>query len=144
MIETYYTKEHGYNPFLIRKGWQVAQLNYTPEQDVKNIIRLDRHNLTDEVFILLRGDAVLVAAEVKDNGIEYYMEKLEPMVTYNIPSKVWHNIAMREDCEIIIVERANTHIDDFEHLDLELSEIQNFRKKVIACFQPETKITTNL
>ena len=28
MIEAYYCKEKGYHPFLIRDGWQVAQLNY--------------------------------------------------------------------------------------------------------------------
>lgn len=144
MIETYYTKNHGYHPFLIRNGWQVAQLNYTPEQDIQNITRLDRHNQTDEAFILLRGDAVLVAAEVHEHGMEYHMEHLKPMVTYNIPRTVWHNIVMRENCEIIIVEKSNTHIDDFEHFDLEPSELQVFRSKVIACFETETKIATNL
>ncbi|WP_242202033.1 sugar porter family MFS transporter [Aestuariivivens insulae] len=143
MIETYYTNGQGYSPFLIREGWQVAQLNFMPEQDIKNITRLDRHNLTDEAFILLKGKAVLVAAEIHDRGIEYHMELLKPMVTYNIPKKVWHNIVMKKDCEIIIVEKSNTHIDDFEHYDLGPSELELFRKKVKEHFQTETKITTN-
>ena len=48
MIETYQIKENGYHPFLIREGWQVAQLNYMPEQHIDNITRLDVHHLTDE------------------------------------------------------------------------------------------------
>ena len=30
MIETYFHSGEGYNPFLVREGWQVAQLNYLP------------------------------------------------------------------------------------------------------------------
>lgn len=30
MIEVYYHEKEGYNPFFIREGWQIAQLNYQP------------------------------------------------------------------------------------------------------------------
>ena len=61
-LEKYEIKESGYHPFLIRDGWQVAQLNFDINQEVENIKKLDIHNHTDEVFILLKGTAVLITA----------------------------------------------------------------------------------
>ena len=63
LIEKYSYKGEGYDPFLIRNNWQVAKLNYMPGQGLTDIIKIDKHSETDEVFILLKGIAVLIAAE---------------------------------------------------------------------------------
>lgn len=118
LIEQYQISDNGYHPFLIRDGWQVAQLNYMPEQEIGNIEKLDIHHLTDEVFILLKGIAVLIGAKINGNEVIFEVELLKPNITYNIPLGTWHNIAMRKDCEIIIVEKSNTHEGDFEFFQL--------------------------
>lgn len=118
LIEQYQISDNGYHPFLIRDGWQVAQLNYMPEQEISNIEKLDIHHLTDEVFILLKGIAVLIGAKINGNEVIFEVELLKPNITYNIPLGTWHNIAMRKDCEIIIVEKSNTHEGDFEFFQL--------------------------
>jgi mannose-6-phosphate isomerase-like protein (cupin superfamily) len=118
LIEQYRIVDKGYHPFLIRDGWQVAQLNYTPEQKIGNIEKLDIHHLTDEVFILLKGKAVLIGATIIGEDVMFVAELMKPNVTYNIPADTWHNIAMRMDCEIIIVEKSNTHERDFEFFPL--------------------------
>ena len=118
LIEQYQIKENGYHPFLIRDGWQVAQLNYMPEQEIGNIQKLDIHHLTDEVFILLKGKAVLISAEIKGNEVKFEVELMKPNITYNIPVDTWHNIAMSTDCEIILVEKSDTHFGDFEFFQL--------------------------
>jgi hypothetical protein len=41
---------------------------------------------------------------------------------YNIPKGVWHNIAMEEGSEVLIAEKSNTHIADFEHFALSSSK----------------------
>ena len=81
LIEQYHTTENGYHPFLIRDGWQVAQLNYMPEQEIENIKKLDVHHFTDEVFILLKGNAVLITAKIEGDEIEFDMEKMQPNIT---------------------------------------------------------------
>ena len=43
-------------------------------------------------------------------------------VTYNIPVNLWHNIAMDQDTEIIIVEKSNTHLADFVYRKLSKKE----------------------
>ena len=135
MIETYQIKENGYHPFLIRDGWQVAQLNYMPEQHIDNITRLDVHHLTDEAFILLKGSAVLIAASVVNGEVDFEMELMRANVTYNIPQGAWHNIAMAEGCETIIIEKSNTHVSDFEHFGLNDAQINELRSKVKVLFR---------
>jgi len=135
MIESYTITDNGYHPFLIRDGWQVAQLNYMPEQDIDNITRLDVHNETDEVFILLQGHAVLIAAAVKGKEVTFEMQLLEPNKTYNIPKRLWHNIAMTEECRLIIVEKSNTHVSDFEHHDLTVEQCKEMRSRVYELYE---------
>ncbi|MBT8313275.1 MAG: hypothetical protein KJP26_02340 [Maribacter sp.] len=118
LIEQYQISDNGYHPFLIRDGWQVAQLNYMPEQEIGNIEKLDIHHFTDEVFILLKGKAVLIGATINGNDVRFEVEVMKPNSIYNIPVDTWHNIAMSMDCEIIIVEKSNTHEGDFEFFPL--------------------------
>ncbi|APY11570.1 hypothetical protein BWZ22_10105 [Seonamhaeicola sp. S2-3] len=139
VIEQYKVEGNGYHPFLIREGWQVAQLNYMPEQHIDNIKKLDVHFLTDEVFILLKGEAVLIGAKIEDGNVVFETELLKTNITYNIPANTWHNIAMKEGSEIIIVEKSNTHISDFEFFQLNKAQITELKQKVAACFNNQQK-----
>lgn len=130
LIEKYRHAGTGYNPFLINRGWQVAQLNYMTEQDLLNIDKMDRHLLTDEVFVLLKGNAILIAASLSNETFEFEYTRMEEGVTYNIPKTVWHNIAMTPGAEVIIIEKDNTHLGDFEYQPLSERERQELRKKV--------------
>ncbi|MBT8300179.1 MAG: hypothetical protein KJO63_02495 [Maribacter sp.] len=118
LIEQYQISDNGYHPFLIRDGWQVAQLNYMPEQEIGNIEKLDIHHLTDEVFILLNGKAVLIGATINGDDVKFEVEVMKPNITYNVPVNTWHNIAMGMGSEVIIVEKSNTHEGDFEFFQL--------------------------
>jgi len=118
LIEKYKETAEGYHPFIIRDGWQVAQLNYDDNQLVENISKLDVHHKTDEVFVSLKGKAVLITAAIIKNEPAFEIELMKPGITYNIPQGVWHNIAMRKGSEVLIVEKSDTHLGDFEFYDL--------------------------
>ena len=118
MIEKYKYEEKGYFPCLITEKWQAAILNFAEEQDAKNIDKIEKHTQTDEIFVLLHGNAVLIAADVCDNEILFETEVLEKGVIYNIPRDVWHNIAMDKDAKIFICENSNTHLNDCTYLQL--------------------------
>ena len=64
MIERYYHEGDGYDPFLIREGWQVAQLNYQVMNGFDSIDKVEAHRETDEVFVLVKGRAILIAANL--------------------------------------------------------------------------------
>ena len=118
MVEKYDINEKGYHPFIIKEGWQLAKLNYTKEQDIDEITQLDVHLKTDEVFVAIAGKAVLIAAEIVDNEPRFELEPMKINQIYNIPRGVWHNIAMEKGSEVLIAEKSNTHIADFEHFVL--------------------------
>ena len=114
LIENFKVNEDGFHPFMISDGWQVAQLNYMEEQHINNIKKVDVHYQTDEVFVLLEGKAVLIAVVFDGDNPIFEMELMKRNITYNIPKNRWHNIAMEEGSKVLIVEKSNTHLGDYE------------------------------
>lgn len=139
LIEKYQHTDNGYNPFLIRGGWQVAVLNYAPAESAEAIDKLDIHHKTDEAFMLIDGDVVLIAAAVSDSGIEYDMVKMEKGIVYNIPKNVWHKIAMREGSGVYIVENADTHVSDFEFYPLSEEQRMTLCSKIYIAFNGKNR-----
>jgi hypothetical protein len=133
MIETYFHSGEGYNPFLIREGWQVAQLNYLPGCGLDDIDKVEVHKNTDEVFILVRGHAVLIEAEPDKTPVSFHCINMDCGVTYNVQAGTWHNIAMEKDVEIIIVEKSNTHLHDCTYNPLD----QESRTRLYAMIKSE-------
>ncbi len=133
-IEKYSNSSEGYHPFLIREGWQIAQLNYCDAQHIDNINKLDVHNHTDEVFILLKGKVALIVAKFIDDLPVFQVELMQPNITYNIPQNTWHNIAMEKDSEVLIVEKSNTHLSDFQYHYLDNQKIKELNKLVTDVF----------
>lgn len=114
LIEEYSHSKEGYNPYLIGSKWQVAQLNYEPGLAPNAIKKIDVHHHTDETFLLMAGQAVLIAAEIQQKRMHYEVINMKPKVLYNIPKGCWHNIALSTDAEILITEDADTHLGDYE------------------------------
>lgn len=115
MILSYLHEDEGYNPYLIDKDWQVAQLNFEKGQGFYDLKKVDKHSKTDEAFILKKGVAVLIAAEVKGENVRFETVKMLEGILYNIPKGIWHNIALSGDAEVFIIENSNTHLADFEY-----------------------------
>jgi mannose-6-phosphate isomerase-like protein (cupin superfamily) len=130
LIETYATTEEGYHPFLIREGWQVAKLNYIESQHINYIDKIEVHHQTDEVFVLLKGKAVLITVTIIEGVLTFSTELMLPQITYNIPKNVWHNIAMEKGSEVLIVEQSNTHLHDVDFLNLNIAQQQDLKYKV--------------
>ena len=92
--------------------WIVAVLNYAARFDERNIIDLERHNLTDETFVLFSGSATLIVGE---NGERV---RMEPLKIYNVRAGAWHNIFVSPDARVLVVENADTSKGNTEYLDL--------------------------
>jgi hypothetical protein len=131
LIETYYAKEHGYHPFFIREHWQVAQLNYMPDLSFSTIERLEQHQHTDEIFVLTKGIAILIAAVIKNNYVSFECTRMQRGVTYNIPVNTWHTIAMDLDAEIMIVEKSNTHLSDCHYYPLSEPDKDKLKDQIL-------------
>ncbi len=111
----------GYSRVVNGAKWTVASLNYAERFDERNIVDLERHNLTDETFVLLCGEATLLIGESAERV------KMEPLKFYNVRAGIWHNITVTPGTRVLVAENADTSKDNTDYFDLETRRV--FRKR---------------
>lgn len=129
-IEIYRWEKEGYNPLILSDNWQVALLNWEPLFNRENLDEIERHNETDEVFVLLSGWSILF---VRPEGESLEAVDMEPGVLYNVPKGIWHNLVASRDAAFLIVENRDTHLNDTEIRPIEAGELEmldGFLKKM--------------
>ncbi len=97
--------------------WFVGIKNYKPANDVSNLECLERHLLTDEVFVLLEGECVLAVAEPAAE-LNVKIVKMEKNKVYCVKLGIWHTTILNRECKMILVENRNTGEDNSEILNL--------------------------
>ena len=110
-LEMHQWDQEGYQPLVFFAGWQVALLNWEPVFDLQNLGEIERHCHTDEVFVLLKGKAVLFTIDAEGN---LNAEDMLPNTIYNVTQGSWHNLISTRDAAWIIVENRDTHLGDTE------------------------------
>lgn len=124
-IIEYSYNDPGYLTLMRYQSWRVAFLNYIDELKPENISYFEAHHMTDEVFVLLEGSAILFYLE--DGKVMHV--KMEKNKVYNVKKDVYHTHALSIDCKLLIVEEENTSeansskIYTDEKMRLVLSEI---------------------
>ncbi len=98
--------------------WMVGIKNWKPANDMAGIDCLERHNETDELFILLSGGCTLLSAEEGPGGLVLEATRMEPMKVYNIPRGLWHNTVTTKEVKLILVEDSATGAANSEVLPL--------------------------
>ena len=101
----------GYNATMHFDTWRVAFLNFAERFDV--IDKLERHMLTDEVFVLLQGKAALLIGE------KAQVVPMEPGKIYNVKQGEWHNVKVTPDAKLLIVENHDTGKDNSEYMPID-------------------------
>lgn len=109
-VEVYDYNGKNYHTAMRFGDWRVAYLNHGDIFMEENFERVERHNETDEVFVLLCGKAALIIGE-ELNRIE-----MEPHKLYNVPKGVWHHIFTSEGAGVLIVENENTGKENTDYL----------------------------
>jgi len=84
---------------------------------------MQRHNETDEVFVLLSGRCILFVGEGAETIERVYAEPLVPGQVYNVKQAVWHTHTLSKDAKVLVVENRDTTYDNSPFIDL--SEIQH-------------------
>jgi ureidoglycolate hydrolase len=109
--------------------WMVGVKNWKPANDVANIDCLERHNETDELFILLAGSCVLLSANEKPGGgLALSATRMEPGRVYSIPRTLWHNTVTSKDVKLILVEDSSTGAKNSDVVQLDAAQIAAARK----------------
>jgi hypothetical protein len=108
LIEIKEYKGEGYMPLVDFETWRVAVLKYCDELLPENITAFQRHDESDEVFVLLQGNCTLFIADGKEKVGTIYQESMEPLKLYNIKKSTWHSHTLSKDAVVLIVENVNT------------------------------------
>jgi hypothetical protein len=115
----------GFRPLVEFESWIVALMNWEPRFDLTGIGDIERHNETDEVFVLTDGLSVLFI--VGDNGLQVF--DMKPGVIYNVTKGTWHSVIGNKDTTWLIVESSSTSRTNTEHRQLSKGEIESLKEQ---------------
>jgi hypothetical protein len=114
LIEVCEFREPGYRPLVDFGAWRVAVLNALEELLPENIPWFQKHEETDEVFVLLSGRCVLYAVEgeVPEGGTidsgRIRAVDLEAMKLYTVKRGVYHSHALEPGSTVLVIENRDT------------------------------------
>ena len=134
LVEIVEYNDEGNAPVIDFESWRVARTNYSKQADKENIITLGRHYLTDEVFVLLEGKAVLIVASGQDEAKHIHCINIEKIKLYNVKKNVLHALVTAKDAKLCIVENRNTAIENSQVIKLRDDQIQYIKKEICKLF----------
>lgn len=118
MLEIHEFNGEGYKPLIDYGAWRVAILRYIDELIPDRIERVERHNETDEVFVLLFGQAILFIGEGESEIEKLHPVVMEPGKMYNVKRSAWHVAVLSHDASILLVENCDTSIKNTDYAPL--------------------------
>ncbi len=102
----------GYLPLIDYGAWRVAILRSIDELLPQNLGKMQRHDETDEVFVLLAGRCILFIGEGKERVTEIHAQDMEPLKLYNVKRGCWHTHTLSHDATVLIVENRDTAVSN--------------------------------
>ena len=126
LLEVKQYSGEGYRPLIDFGTWRVAILRWEPSMEPDKITFMERHTQTDEVFVLLHGQATLILGGNSSQVDGIYPQKLEGCNFYNVKQNAWHTVLLSQDASILIVEEKNTGEENTEYCGLS----EDFRKLI--------------
>lgn len=122
-MEIWEHREPGFQPLVRFEGWRVALYNFTGGMGRENIGYMERHNRTDEVFVLLQGECSLYVGEGTEPAEKIRLIPMEPRKLYNVKKSVWHNVAGKPGSTLLIVENADTSSDNTDRIGIAADQL---------------------
>ena len=123
-------REHnsvGYLPLIDYGTWRVAILRFIDELLPQNLGKMQRHDETDEVFVLLAGRCILFVGEGTKQVSEIYAQDMEPLKLYNVKRGCWHTHTLSADASVLIVENRDTTTHNSPRIPLD----KNQRERIV-------------
>jgi hypothetical protein len=114
----------GYQPLIDYGQWRVAILRYIDELLPENIGKMQRHNETDEVFVLLSGRCILFLSEGDESVGAVHAQDMQPLKLYNIKRGAWHTHTLDEAASVLIVENRDTTSANSPEVELNAAQRQ--------------------
>lgn len=110
LLEIKQYKDEGYMPLIDYESWRVAVLKYCDELLPENINKFQKHDESDEAFVLLQGNCTLFIGDGNEKVGNIYHKTMELLKVYNIKKSTWHSHTLSKDAVVLIVENSNTRL----------------------------------
>ncbi len=108
LLEVHACGDEGFHPQVDFGHWRVALLNYIDHLLPENLKDMQRHDETDEVFVLMKGRCILFLGDGQDEADEIHATDMIPHTVYNVKRGTWHNHTLSEDASVLVVENLGT------------------------------------
>jgi hypothetical protein len=108
----------GYKPLIDYGTWRVAILRYIDELLPENNSKMQRHDETDEVFVLLEGHCILFIGEGNKRITRIRAVDMDPLKVYNVKRSCWHSHTLSEDATVLIIENRDTSAKNSSEIEL--------------------------
>jgi mannose-6-phosphate isomerase-like protein (cupin superfamily) len=124
-VEVFDWEGQGFRPLVEFGSWLVALMNWEPRFDPTGVGDVERHNETDEVFVLTRGRSLLFIA----NGDDIQVLDMQPGIIYNVTKGAWHSVIGTKETTWLIVESNKTSSENTDHRHLTTNELDALRNQ---------------
>ncbi len=108
LLEILTHKEPAFHSLVNFQTWKVAVLNFIDHLLPHNLTNMQRHDETDEVFVLLKGRCILFIGDGKEDPGTIHPVDMEPLKIYNVKKGTWHNHTLTRDASVLVVENRDT------------------------------------
>ena len=129
LVESGSCFEQKFQPVIETSGWRVAVLRQCGQVYPHCFQQVERHNKTDEVFILTAGKADLIIVEENAGKMIPHVLPMGLNVAYNVKQSVWHHVLLSADAHIFLFERADTSTENSDYLTLDPDVQEAIRRK---------------
>jgi ureidoglycolate hydrolase len=117
----------GYQPLIDFGNWRVAILRWKDASLPRNIEFMERHTQTDEVFVLLEGQATIILGGNSGSVDNIHPQEMEQSKLYNVKLNVWHTVLLSRNTSILVVENRNTGENNTEFYQLNVAQRQELQ-----------------
>ncbi|MBE6618582.1 MAG: cupin domain-containing protein [Ruminococcaceae bacterium] len=93
--------------------WIVGMITYGKKYS--SFSMLERHNCTDEVFVLAKGKATIYVA---DENIKVSSYEMEQGAVYHVKKGEWHHIVVSRDAVVTVVQNSDTTRENSDYITL--------------------------
>lgn len=113
--------KNGFN--LVYKGnaFKYAFITQSDQYAFGKVSSMKRHNESDEVFALARGNAVLLTGDPIKK--QFSRTKLQIGTSYCVEAGTWHYLAVSEDAIVFVGENSTVSKENTDEINLEEENI---------------------
>ncbi len=132
MLEIRNFMGEGYQPLIDYGEWRVAILRFLEGMQPERNDTMERHTETDEVFVLLRGQGILILGGHDPQVSGIYPQVMDQGILYNVKRNTWHTVLLSREASVLIVENKDTGERNSEFASLSAEQHRKIISSALA------------